>query len=119
MSENNTNNKQEKVYCDGLWIKQKTFNDGGAILKVSVLVDKFNDFLKKHKKGDGFVNLIIKSRKEVKENGESHYAELDTWKPSVPTAPVAPKTTTTKAKTTTQKVETPVATTPESTGNDF
>lgn len=78
-----------KVFADGVWIRQKTFSDGASILKFNVSVEKFTEFLKKNRKGDGFVNLIIRSRKEVKENGESHYAYVDDWVPSVPTAPKA------------------------------
>jgi hypothetical protein len=80
MSEN-TNTKSDKVYLNGLWLKRRKFADGGAVLKVSVLVDKFVADLQKHKKADGFVNFDIKARKEAKENGETHYAVLDTFVP--------------------------------------
>jgi hypothetical protein len=96
MSENNKNTKTDKVFIDGLWIKQRTFENGGSVLKVSVLVDKFIDVLKKYKKSDGFVNLVISARREVKENGESHFATLDTFIPKVPTVASQPKKTVSK-----------------------
>ena len=77
-----TTQKTDKIYINGLWLKKREFADGGSILKVSVLVDKFVADLQKYKKADGFVNFDIKARKEVKESGESHYAILDTFTPN-------------------------------------
>ena len=60
-------------------------------------------------------NLLIKSRKEIKENGESHYAELDTWRPNVPTVPVVSKSTikkTTAKKSEPAKLEEPAKSEP-------
>lgn len=76
-----TNNKPVKTYVDGLWLRERKFDDGGAILKVSVLAAKFTDFIKKHTKPDGFVNIVIAAKREPDEKN-THYAYLDTWQPA-------------------------------------
>jgi hypothetical protein len=88
---NTDTNKKKSIYADGLWLKERTFNDGGSSLNVSVLVDKFTEFMQKHKKADGFVNLTIWQKREPKEGGDTHYAVLDTWVPGVPKSSTAPK----------------------------
>lgn len=86
--------KNQKTYVDGLWIREKKFDDGSSILKVSVLVDKFSEFVNKHKKTDGFVNVVISAKRNPDEKS-SHYAYLDTFVPKSS----APQTSTPKAKT--------------------
>ena len=89
MSDTNT-----KQYINGVWIEQKTFNDGGTILKLSVLPDRFIESLKAAKVNDkGYIKLVISERREVGKNGETHTCYVDDWKPSgVPTSksPVVP-----------------------------
>ncbi len=77
--ENNTT-KTEKTLVDGLWIKSHKFADGSEILKVSVLASKFGDFVKKHVKEDGFINIVITPKREPNEK-QTHYSYLDTWRP--------------------------------------
>ena len=79
MTTNNTNkNNQQTVYANGTWVRSKTFENGDQILKVSILVDKFIDFLKEHKKEDGFVNLVL-SPKRTPDEISSHSVKLDSW----------------------------------------
>ena len=70
----------EKQYVNGMIIKEKTFDNGGTQLKLSI---KLEDFLKQIKEldNDGWVNLIISRRKEPSETGVTHYSYVDTWKP--------------------------------------
>jgi hypothetical protein len=71
----------EKQYVNGMIIKEKTFDNGGAQLKISIKVE---DFAKQLKELDdnGWVNLIVTRRKEPSDTGITHYSYVDTWKPT-------------------------------------
>jgi len=71
----------EKQYVNGMIIKEKTFDNGGTQLKLSL---KTEDFLKQIKEvdDDGWVNLVISRRKEPSDTGVTHYAYVDPWKPT-------------------------------------
>ena len=75
------NNKAPKIYVNAMWFEQKTFDDGGSILKVNTKVDEMIKFLKDHKDENGYVKIVISKRKEVGEKGQTHFATLDTWRP--------------------------------------
>jgi|TARA_B110000908_G_C10197597_1_gene423743 hypothetical protein len=70
----------EKQYVNGMIIKEKTFDNGGTQLKLSIKVE---DFLTQIKElvDDGWVNLIVTRRKEPSDTGITHYSYVDTWKP--------------------------------------
>jgi len=70
----------EKVYLNGIIIKEKVFDDGGTILKVSIKADDLKEEIDKHKNADGWVNVEIKKRREVSDTGVSHYTQLNTYK---------------------------------------
>jgi len=94
--------QKQRQFVNGLWIKEKVFNDGGSILKVGVLMEAFLKSLKEIKVNEkGFADLVISRRREVGKNGETHTCYVDDWKPSQPqvaaTKPVA------KAKKTVQQ----------------
>ena len=74
---------EEKKYLKGMFIKEKTFDNGGTQLRVSVLVDDFINELKSlHEGKDGdWENLIIGRRREPSESGITHYIKVDPWKP--------------------------------------
>ncbi|QDP64937.1 MAG: hypothetical protein Unbinned1473contig1002_27 [Prokaryotic dsDNA virus sp.] len=71
---------KDKQYVNGMIIKEKTFDNGGTQLKVSIkvedLITQLNEF-----KSDGWVNLIVSRRKEPSDAGVTHYTYVDTWKP--------------------------------------
>ena len=71
----------EKQYVNGMIIKEKTFDNGGTQLKLSIKVE---DFLTQIKElvDDGWVNLIVTRRKEPSDTGITHYSYVDTWKPN-------------------------------------
>lgn len=71
----------EKIYINGLFIKQKEFENGGNILKVSIRVDDFVAELQQHAK-DGWVNIDICKRKLPSEKGHTHYAQLNQFSPT-------------------------------------
>lgn len=78
----------EKQYVNGMIIKEKVFDNGGAQLKVSI---KTEDFVKQVKELDdnGWVNLIVTRRKEASDTGVTHYAYVDPWKPTKKDLPKA------------------------------
>ncbi len=86
MNENNIT-----VFADGTFLREKTFNDGGSVINLSISVDKFTEFLKKYKKEDGFVRLVI-SKKRNPDEKSSHFMKLDTFVPQAKNGGViAPK----------------------------
>jgi len=76
---------EEKVYLNGMFIKEKVFDDGGSILNVSVKVEDFKAELDAHKNDRGYVNLKIKKRREPSETGITHYCEKDNYQPKANT----------------------------------
>jgi hypothetical protein len=71
---------EEKKYLNGVFIKEKTFDNGGTQLKMSIKVQEFINELKSVE-DDGWANLIISRRKEMSDKGITHYIHIDTWKP--------------------------------------
>ena len=71
----------EKQYVNGMIIKEKTFDNGGTQLKVSLKVEELTTQIKELD-DDGWVNLIITRRKEPSDAGVTHYAYVDPWKPT-------------------------------------
>lgn len=70
----------EKVFINGVSIKEKSFDNGDSILKVS-LKDEGVDQLKELLNKDGWVNIDIKKRREVGAKGQTHYMQLNTYQP--------------------------------------
>jgi hypothetical protein len=97
-NKNNTNkgsndaNKSERVFLDGCWIEKKSFDNGQAILKLSILKDRFIRHIESFDVNDkGYLRLVITKRKEVGRNGETHSMYLDEyWKKPVETVPSKP-----------------------------
>ena len=73
---------KEKIFMNGIFVREKTFDNGGSILNVDIInVDEFAKQLKQHAKADGKITLEIKSRREKAENGLSHYVEVSQFVP--------------------------------------
>jgi hypothetical protein len=66
----------DKVYlkCSA---KEKTFRNGGAILKIGIKVEELAAFVKAHKNERGYINLAISPRREVGQYGDTHSVYLD------------------------------------------
>lgn len=76
MSEN------KKTYINGVWAREKTFNDGGSIIKLSISSAKFLESIKNIKPDEkGFIKLVI-SKKKTPDDTSSHSIYIDDWKPS-------------------------------------
>ena len=67
-------------YINGILIKERTFDNGGSQMKISI---KTEDFINELKEVDenGWCNLILNRRKEPSDKGVTHYLKVDTWKP--------------------------------------
>ena len=70
----------ETKYINGILIKERTFENGGSQMKISI---KTEDFINELKEVDenGWCNLILNRRKEPSDKGVTHYLKVDTWKP--------------------------------------
>jgi len=71
----------EKQYVNGMIIKEKSFDNGGTQLRMSI---KTEDVIAQLKELDdnGWCNLIVARRKEPSDAGVTHYSYVDTWKPT-------------------------------------
>lgn len=69
--------KEDKIYINMCWLREKVFDDGGSVINCAFNVEE----LQKHADENGWVNMVIKKRREPNEKGYTHYAEKDTWKP--------------------------------------
>jgi len=73
---------KEKIFMNGIFVREKTFDNGGSILNVDIVnVNEFAKQLQQHAKGDGKITLEIKSRREKAENGLTHYVEVSQFVP--------------------------------------
>ena len=68
---------EQKRFVKG-FCKEKEFNNGGSIIKVSISKADFNELEENDK---GYVNLVVAKRKEVGQFGDTHYIYLDDFKP--------------------------------------
>jgi hypothetical protein len=72
---------EDKTFINGLFIREKEFDNGGSIIKIDINVNALHDQLAALKNDKGFVSIELKKRREKAENGISHYAELNTFVP--------------------------------------
>ena len=68
----------EKKYVNGMIFKEKTFDNGGTLLRLSVKVSDFIEELRTMQ-DNGWANIIIARRKEPSDTGITHYAYQDEW----------------------------------------
>ena len=46
-------NENTKIYVNSIWVEEKVFPDGGAIIKLGIKADELIDFLQKNKNSKG------------------------------------------------------------------
>jgi hypothetical protein len=68
----------DKIYINKCWFREKAFDNGGKVMNCGINVEE----LATHADENGWVNIVIKERREPNEKGYTHYAEKDSWKPS-------------------------------------
>tara|TARA_R100001443_G_scaffold115293_2_gene132730 strand:- start:1365 stop:1655 length:291 start_codon:yes stop_codon:yes gene_type:complete len=72
----------EKIYINGIFIREKEFENGGSIMKVDIPnVSEFCDQLIQLANSEGKISLDIKTRMNKSENGLTHYCQLNTFVP--------------------------------------
>jgi|WetSurMetagenome_2_1015567.scaffolds.fasta_scaffold02367_13 hypothetical protein len=73
----------EKIYVGSG--KEHKFPDGGSSIKVSVCLDGLGKLFEQYgyttKSGKKYLNLIVQTRREPGQYGETHSVTIDTWKP--------------------------------------
>jgi len=67
----------ERQYIQKCKIVEKTFDDGGSLLNVSINVDELVEIADPN----GWINLTIAKRREPSEKGATHYAYKNEFKP--------------------------------------
>lgn len=74
----------DHIYCGSG--KEKTFDDGGHILTVTLNIDEilaqYDAYGFTTDRGKRTIKVKIGRRKSVGQYGETHTVEIDTWKPS-------------------------------------
>lgn len=70
----------EKIYVPKCSAKEKTFDDGGSLIKIGVQVDALVEFAQAHANERGYVNLVVQKRREPSAYGDTHTVYLDTYK---------------------------------------
>lgn len=73
----------DKIYCGNG--KEKTFQDGGSIISLMLDVDTLAQHFKEHgfttEQGRRKIRIKVCRSRNVDQYGNTHYAEIDTWKP--------------------------------------
>ncbi len=71
----------EKTYlkCSA---KEKTFSNGGSLIRIGVKASDLIEFAKAHANERGYINLNVQARREVGKHGDTHSVTLDTYQPS-------------------------------------
>tara|TARA_B100000768_G_C11284083_1_gene380740 strand:- start:7857 stop:8087 length:231 start_codon:yes stop_codon:yes gene_type:complete len=72
-------NKTEKIYISNM----KSIFEGN-IIKGSISIDSFNDAIEKYSfemNGKKYLPIEVKKKMNVDEYGNSHYMEINTFKP--------------------------------------
>jgi len=72
---------EEAVYINGIFVREKTFDNGGSSLNVGMKVETLIEELGKYQDDKGYVNFVIAKRRSPSEKGITHYVKLNTWKP--------------------------------------
>lgn len=69
--------ERETIFADGMFVEKPSENAPDFIkLGISIKVAEFTEFLKKHEKASGYVNLNLKKSK-----GGKLYVDLNDFKP--------------------------------------
>lgn len=67
----------EKIYCGNGRVIKTQF---GELMKLSFTEEDLQAM--QDNLSNGWVNVVVKERREPSEKGTTHYLEVDTWKPN-------------------------------------
>ena len=76
-------NQAKKNYMNGIWVSERTFQNGDTFFRVGVLPEKFITSIKTLKiDKDGFAHILIKKSKNPKP-GNTHFVVEDDFVPNI------------------------------------
>lgn len=67
----------DKIYCGNGRVIKTQF---GELMKLSFTEEDLQSM--QDNLSNGWVNVVVKERREPSEKGTTHYLEVDTWKPN-------------------------------------
>lgn len=70
----------EKQYVNGIFIKEKTFSDGGSLINVSISKAALKEFAENLDE-KGYAKITIAKRKEADKYGNTHYSYYNSYEP--------------------------------------
>ncbi len=73
---------EPKLYVPKSSAREKQFDSGGSIIRLSFHAATLVEFVKNHTNEKGWINLNVSERREVSQHGDTHSVSLDTWKPT-------------------------------------
>lgn len=80
------NQKPEKIYLNGAFVREKVFRDGGSLLNVTLTEADINAAFAAHgstdNRGQRVLRLVIGKRKAASDKGITHWVAVDTYKPT-------------------------------------
>ena len=77
-------NNDNKVFMNPSFCREKIFDNGGRVINISIPnVAEFCDKFIEHANSDGSINIEIKEKRNVSDNGTTHYIQLSTYQPKV------------------------------------
>ncbi len=72
----------DKIFINGVFLREKTFDNGGSIINIDITdIESFSNQLQNHAKSDGRITLEIKERRNKSDNGLTHYMEVSQYVP--------------------------------------
>lgn len=71
---------EPKIYAP-MSAKQKTFTNGGHVIKFGGRADKIIDWIRQHTNQGGYINFVMAERREVGQYGDTHTVSLDAYVP--------------------------------------
>lgn len=69
----------DKVYVPRSSAKEKSFQDGGSLIKLGFKADDLIAFANQHKNDKGFLNLTVSKRRTPSQYGDTHSVSLDSY----------------------------------------
>ena len=70
-----------RTYLDGAYATEKTFPDGGSLMKLKLKADRLRAFVDAHTDDKGYLRLVVSKRRQPSDKGETHTVYLDDWTP--------------------------------------
>lgn len=73
--------QKDRVFANGMFVKSQS-TQYGDIIKLSIKVEDFINFLKGNQTENGWVSVDLLQKKSIDEKGRSHTPVLNNWVPN-------------------------------------